>query len=385
MANKKDYYEILGVSRDASADEIKKAYRKTALKYHPDRNPDNKEAEDKFKEAAEAYEVLSDPQKRSQYDRFGHAGMGNGGFSGGGGMNMEDIFSNFGDIFGDFFDGGFGGGFGGARARGGGGGTRGSNLRVKVKLTLEEIANGVQKKIRLRRDIPCSTCNATGAKGNAVTTCTTCNGTGQVRRVTNTILGPMQTASTCPTCHGEGKIISQKCDSCKGTGVQSSEENIELNIPAGVANGMQLSISGKGNAGHRGGRAGDLIILIEEEAHEHFVRDGQNLLYTLHINFADAVLGTNVEIPTLQNKAKIKIPAGTQSGKVFRLRDKGLPAINAYGKGDLLVEVNIWTPQHVSEDERKILENMRNSGNFKPNANAKKERSFMDRMKDYFQ
>ena len=356
MAEKRDYYEVLGVSRSASATEIKKAYRKLALQYHPDKNPGDKEAEEKFKEAAEAYDVLSNDDKRRRYDQYGHAGVGGGAGGFGGGMSMEDIFSHFGDIFGNF------GGFGGFSGFGGGGGrarrvNRGSNLRVKVKLTLEEIATGVEKKIKVKKYVACSHCHGSGAKdGTSYTTCSTCNGSGQVTRVQNTILGQMQTTSTCPACEGEGKIIKEKCSHCNGEGVQLSEEVIQLNIPAGVAEGMQLSLSGQGNAARRGGINGDLIVLIEEQEHPQLVRDGNDLLYNVFVSFPEAVLGDSAEIPTLEGKVKVKVEPGTQPGKILRLRGKGLPDVNGYGKGDLLVKVNVWIPKTLSKEDKKIVE-----------------------------
>lgn len=384
---KRDYYEILGVSKGASADEIKKAYRKLALQYHPDRNPGNKEAEEKFKEAAEAYEILSDADKRAQYDRYGHAGVGNngrGGFGGGGGMNMEDIFSQFGDVFGeDFFGNIFGGGQrgrSGQRSRG----TRGSNLRVKLKLTYEEIAKGVTKNIKVKKYVSCNTCGGSGAKDKgSVQTCGTCGGSGQVRKVTNTFLGQMQTVTTCPTCNGEGSTVTAKCGSCKGEGRVYGEETVSIDIPAGVQEGMQMNVSGRGNAGERGGSPGDLIVLIEEEAHKELHRDGLNVAYDLHITFSDAVFGTQVEVPTIDGKAKIKIPAGTQSGKILRLKGKGFPAVNSYQKGDQLIHVNIWTPQHVSSEEKAMLEKLGTSPNFKPQPD-KSDKSFFDKIKEMF-
>jgi len=383
--SKRDYYDILGISKDASADEIKKAYRKMALKYHPDKNPGNAAAEESFKEAAEAYEVLSNPNKKARYDQYGHAGMGNsGGFGGGGHMSMDDIFSHFGDIFGGAFGGGgFGGGFGGQSSRGRRV-NRGSNLRVKVKLGLDEIAHGVEKKIKLNKYIECKACNGSGAeKGSTPTTCPTCHGRGQVSQITNTFLGQMQTSSTCPQCGGAGEIITHKCTTCHGNGVEKGEEVVTIKIPAGVADGMQLSVSGRGNAGARGGVPGDLIVLIEEKEHPELVRDGDNLMYDLFINFADAALGTSVEIPTIDSKARISIPAGTQGGKVLRLKGKGLPDVNGYRKGDLLVNINIWTPRTLSSQEKDILEGLRNSPNFKPNPTAK-DKSYFDRMREFF-
>ena len=381
--SKRDYYEVLGVSKNASADEIKKAYRKLAIKYHPDKNPDDKASEDKFKEAAEAYEVLSNPEKKQRYDQFGHQGVGGGaGGFGGGGMNMDDIFEHFGDIFG----GAFGGGFSGGGRRGGGGGRRvnkGTNLRIKVKLTLEEILNGAKKKIKVNKYNPCEPCNGSGAEDGSFSTCSTCKGTGQVTRITNTILGQMQTSSTCPSCSGEGRSISNKCKSCYGDGIVRGEEVIEIDIPAGVAEGMQLSVRGKGNAGPRSGVPGDLLVVIEETPHEVLQRDGNNLYYDLFVNFADVALGESVEVPTLTGKAKIKIQPGTQSGKVLRLKGKGLPSVNEYGIGDLLVTINVWTPQELTSEEKRLLEKIKNADNFQPNP-TKKDRDFFGRMKEYF-
>ncbi len=380
--SKRDYYEILGVSKGASETEIKKAYRKMALKFHPDKNPDDKTAEAKFKEAAEAYEVLSDPQKKARYDQFGHAGMGGAsgfGGGGGGGMSMDDIFSQFGDIFGGAF-----GGFGGGGGRRGRRVNRGSNLRIKVKLTLEEIAEGVEKKVKVNKFINCNTCSGTGAKGgSAFSRCSTCNGSGHVTRVSNTILGQMQTTSTCPSCNGEGQTIQDKCKTCFGDGIVRDEEVITMNIPAGVEEGMQLTMTGKGNAGPRGGVPGDLLIVVEEVEHPDLKRDGIYLHYNHYISFVDAVLGSSAEIPLVSGKAKIKIDAGTQSGKILRLRGKGLPDINGYRKGDLMVHINVWTPQTLSKDERKILEDFRDSENFKPDPSAK-DKSWFQKMKEHF-
>ncbi|RXK82837.1 molecular chaperone DnaJ [Filimonas effusa] len=389
---KRDFYEILGVSKTAAADEIKKAYRKVAMQYHPDRNPGDKEAEEKFKEAAEAYEILSDADKRAKYDRFGHNAFGpgaaGGGAYGGAGMNMDDIFSQFGDIFGDDMFGSFFGGGGGRRGGGGGGrarGVRGSNLRVKIKLNYEEMANGVSKTIKVKKYVNCNTCGGSGAKDKgSVQTCGTCGGSGQVRRVTNTFLGQMQTVTTCPACNGEGSTITAKCGSCKGEGRVYGEEMVTLDIPAGVQEGMQLSLSGKGNAGERGGMPGDLIILIEEEAHKELQRDGLNVAYDLYLSFPDAVFGTQVEVPTIDGRAKIKIPAGTQSGKIFRLKGKGFPDVNSsYTRGDQLIHVNIWTPQNVTAEEKDMLEKLSGSSNFQPQP-GKNEKSFFDKVKEVF-
>ncbi len=381
---KRDFYEILGVARSASQDEIKKAYRKVAMQFHPDRNPNNKDAEEKFKEAAEAYEVLSDPDKRGQYDRYGHAGVGtSASSSGSGGMRMEDIFANFGDIFGDDL---FGNIFGGGQGRGGrrAQGSRGSNLRVKIRLNFAEIARGANKKIKVKKYIPCNVCGGSGAKDrNAMQSCPTCGGSGQVKRVSQTFLGQMQTVTTCPTCHGEGHVITSKCPNCKGEGRVYGEETVSVDIPAGVQEGMQLSLSGKGNAGERGGPPGDLLILIEEEAHTDLHRDGLNVAYDLYVSFPDATFGTQVEVPTIDGKAKIKIPQGTQPGKIFRLKGKGFPGVNTYEKGDQLIHVNIWTPQHLSPEEKAMMEKMQHSENFRPKPD-KSEKGFFDRIRDIF-
>ena len=376
---KRDYYDVLGVAKNASADEIKKAYRKKAIQYHPDRNPGDKDAEEKFKEAAEAYDVLSNPDKRARYDQFGHAGMsgaaGNGGpFGGfGGGMSMDDIFSMFGDIFGGH------GGFGGFGGFGGGGGTqqrrfRGSDLRVKVRLTLKEISTGVEKKFKLKKYVPCPHCHGSGAEGNSgVETCPTCKGSGSVIRNQQTILGTMQTRTTCPTCGGEGHIIKNKCKECGGEGIVYGEEVVTVKIPKGVSEGMQLSMSGKGNAGKHNGVPGDLLILIEEEADKELIRDENDLIYNLLLSFPTAALGGTVEIPTIDGRVKVKIEPGTQPGKVLRLRNKGLPSVNGYGTGDLLVNVSIYVPETLNKDEKKALEEMDKSDNFKPNTSIKEK------------
>lgn len=383
---KRDYYEILEVEKNASQDEIKKAYRKQAIRFHPDKNPGDKAAEEKFKEAAEAYEVLSDPQKRSRYDQFGHAGVGgaSGGGFGGHGMSMDDIFSQFGDIFSEFGFGGFSG-FGSSRGGSSRRANKGANLRVKVKLNLQEIAKGVEKKIKVNKYIACDECDGTGARhGSSYSTCSTCHGTGQVTRVTSTFLGQMQTTQTCPSCGGEGKIISEKCTKCHGEGIVKDQEVITIRIPAGVAEGMQLNVSGKGNAARRGGINGDMLILIEEEKHSELLRDGNDLLYNLFINITQAALGSPVEIPTVDGKVKIKIEAGTQPGKILRLRGKGLPEINGYGRGDLLVNINVWIPQDLSKEEKKILEKLNESPNFQPNPSSS-DKNFFERMKNYFE
>jgi molecular chaperone DnaJ len=380
---KRDYYEVLGVSKSADAAELKKAYRKLAVQFHPDRNPDDKAAEDKFKEAAEAYEVLSDPDKKAKYDRYGHAGVdGQGGFSGGG-MTMDDIFSQFGDVFGDSGFGSFFGGGGGA-ASGRQRGQKGTNLRIKVSLTLEEIAHGVHKKIKVKKEVACNTCNGSGAKdSSSVKVCNTCGGNGVVRQVRNTFLGQMQTTVPCPTCTGSGKIISSFCTGCKGSGTSHGEETIDIDIPAGVEAGMQLSMRTRGNAGQKGGPAGDLIINIEEKEHEFLQRDGQNILFEQFLSFADASIGTQVEVPTLDGKVRIKIPPGTQSGKIFRLQDKGLPTVQGYGKGDQLIHVNVWTPKKLTQEERDLLEKMRSMPNFTPSP-QKSDRTLYEKLRDYF-
>lgn len=390
MAEKRDYYEVLEVAKTATVEEIKKAYRKKAIQYHPDKNPGDKEAEEKFKEAAEAYDVLSNPDKRARYDQFGHAGMGgaagNGGpFGGfGGGMSMDDIFSMFGDIFGGHGGGfsGFGGGFGGGSAQQRR--FRGSDLRVKVKLTLKEISTGVEKKFKLKKYVPCSHCHGTGAEGDSGSeTCPTCKGSGSVIRNQQTILGTMQTRTTCSTCNGEGKIIKNKCKVCGGEGIEYGEEVVTVKIPAGVAEGMQLSMSGKGNAGKHNGVPGDLLILVEEEAHPDLVRDENDLIYNLLLSFPTAALGGNAEIPTVDGKVKVKIEPGTQPGKVLRLRGKGLPSVNGYGTGDLLVNVSVYVPESLSKEEKKTLEDLEESKNFKPSDSIKEKifrkfKSFFD-------
>ena len=369
MSQKRDYYEVLGISKNASEAEIKKAYRKLALQYHPDKNPDDAKAEEKFKEAAEAYEVLSDANKKARYDQFGHAGMNGGGGFGGGGMNMDDIFSQFGDVF--------GGGFGGGRGRSGGQRTiKGSNLRVKMKLTLEEIAEGVKKKIKVNKLV--------NAEGVTSKSCTTCNGQGRVTRMAQTFLGNMQTQTTCPTCQGAGKMIDYKPADADANGLKRQEEVIEIDIPAGVEEGMQLSVTGKGNAGPFNGIPGDLIVVIEEIQHDTLRREGDNIHFDAYINFADAVLGESIEIPTISGKAKIKVEPGTQSGKMLRLKGKGLPQLQGYGTGDLFVHINIWTPTKISKEERELLEQLQKSENFQPKLDGS-EKGFFQKVKDMFQ
>ena len=394
---KRDYYEVLGVPRSASDVEIKKAYRQKALKYHPDRNPGNKEAEEKFKEAAEAYQVLSNPEKKQRYDQYGDAGLNGGGAGGAGGgfggqnMSMDDIFSMFGDVFGG--GGGFGsgggfsnfGGFGGSSRSQGKRVHRGSDLRVKVTLTLKDIANGVEKKLKLKKYISCTACNGSGAKGGARNAqCPTCHGSGRVLRVTNTLLGRMQTATVCPTCGGEGTVIKNKCPICNGEGVVRGEEIVTVKIPAGVAEGMQLNVAGKGNAGRHGGINGDLLVVIKEEDDPQLIRDDNNLIYNIFLNLPDFILGTTVEIPTVDSKVKVKIESGTDPEKILRLKGKGLPDVNGYGKGDLLVRVHAWVPKNVSSDEKKMLEKLQKSPNFKVGPESS-DRNFFRKMKNIFE
>ncbi|MBP7396519.1 MAG: molecular chaperone DnaJ [Flavobacterium sp.] len=367
---KKDFYEILGISKSASDAEIKKAYRKKALEFHPDKNPDNPAAEEQFKLAAEAYEVLSDPQKKAKYDQYGHQAFdGAGGFGGGhGGMNMDDIFSQFGDIFGGGF-GGFGGGGGGPRR------AKGSNMRIKVKLTLEEIANGVEKKVKVKRKVQ--------APGVSYKTCTTCNGQGQVMRVTNTILGRMQSASTCPSCGGSGQILDKKPNNADAQGMILEDETVSIKIPAGVVDGMQLKVSGKGNDAPGNSIPGDLIVAIEELEHEFLKREGENLHYDLYISFAEAVLGISKDIEAVNGKVRIKLEEGIQSGKILRLKGKGIPSINGYGSGDLLVHVNVWTPKTLTKEQKQFFENALNDDNFTPHP-EKSDKSFFEKVKDMF-
>lgn len=369
---KDDFYEILGISKSASAAEIKKAYRKKAVQYHPDKNPGDAKAEEMFKKAAEAYEVLSDADKKARYDQYGHAAFEGGGFGGGGGgMNMDDIFSQFGDIFGG------GGGFGGFSGFGGGGQRRakGSNLRIRVKLTLEEIANGVEKKVKVRRKVQ--------AEGVTYKTCATCGGRGQVTKIANTILGRMQTAATCSSCSGSGQILDSKPNDADAQGLQIKEETVAIKIPAGVEEGMQLKVSNKGNDAPGNGIAGDLLVAIETEEHETLKREGDNLHYDLYIGISDAVLGTSKEIDTVNGKARIKLEPGIQSGKILRLRGKGISSINGYGTGDLLVHVNVWTPKTLNKEQKEFFERMQNDDNFVPNP-EKTDKSFFEKVKDMF-
>ncbi|MFL1895977.1 molecular chaperone DnaJ [Aquimarina sp. 2-A2] len=369
---KDDFYDILGISKNATEAEIKKAYRKKAIEFHPDKNPGDKTAEEKFKKAAEAYEVLSDPNKRQRYDQYGHQAFEGGGFGGGGGMNMDDIFSQFGDIFG-------GGGFGGFGGFGGGGGgqrrAKGSNLRIRVKLTLEEVANGVDKKIKVKRKVQ--------ASGTTYKTCATCNGSGQITRITNTILGRMQTASVCTTCGGSGQMIDQKPADADAQGLKVAEETVSIKIPAGVEEGMQLKVSGKGNDAPGNGVPGDLLVAIEVVEHPYLQREGDNLHYDLYVSFSEAVLGASREIDTVTGKVRIKIEEGVQSGKILRLRGKGIPSINGYGKGDLLVHVNVWTPKTINKEQREFFERMSQDDHFKPSPDSG-DKSFFEKVKDMF-
>jgi len=372
---KRDYYDILGIDKNASAAEIKKAYRKMAIKFHPDKNPDDKDAESKFKEAAEAYEILSNADKKAKYDQFGHQAFDGAGGFGGGGMNMDDIFSQFGDIFGGGFGGGggfsgFGGGFGGGQRR-----VKGSNLRIRVTLTLEEIANGVEKKIKVKRKIQ--------APGTTYKTCSTCNGAGQVTRVTNTILGRMQTAAACPTCGGAGQSIDKKPSDADAQGLKVQEETVSVKIPAGVVDSMQLKVTGKGNEAPGNGISGDLLVVIEEQEHETLKREGDNLHYDLYVSLPDAVLGTSKEIDTVTGKVRIKVEAGVQSGKILRLRGKGIPSINGYGTGDLLVHVNVWTPKTLNKQQKEFFESMKNDDHFNPKPESS-DKSFFEKVKDMF-
>ena len=386
MAEKRDYYEVLGVDKGANADEIKKAYRKAAIEFHPDKNPGDKEAEEKFKEAAEAYDVLSNPDKRARYDQFGHAGMGGaaggyGGQGGFGGFSMEDIFSQFGDIFGGHFGGGFSG-------FGGGGGrrvNRGSDLRITVKLTLAEVASGTTKKLKISKKVACDKCGGTGAKDSSFSTCSTCNGSGYVTQVVNTFFGRTQTTQPCPACHGEGRIITNPCDKCHGEGTMRGEEVIEVKIPAGVGDGMQLSVGGKGNAAPRGGVNGNLLVLIEEIPDKELQRDGNDVIYNLNITIPQALLGASVEVPTIGSRAKIKIEPGTPAGKVLRLRGKGIPEVNGYGRGDELIVIDIAVPTKLSSEEKRLVEQLSESGSFKSAESGNKSQSIFDRMKNFFQ
>ncbi len=375
MATKRDYYEVLGVDKSADEASLKKAYRKLAIKYHPDKNPGDKEAEEKFKEVAEAYDVLSDPQKRSRYDQFGHAGLGGaggGGGYGGGGMSMEDIFRNFGDIFGG------GGGFGGFGGFGGGGGgsqrQRGSNLRARVKLSLADIEQGVEKKLKVKKHISCNSCHGEGTTSkDGKKSCSTCHGQGYVMQVQNTFFGQMQSQAVCPDCQGQGEVITKPCSHCHGKGIAVGEEVVSFRIPAGVADGMQMTVRGKGNAAPFGGVNGDLLVIIQEEDDPNLIRNGNDVIYNLLISVSEATLGTSVEVPMIHGKAKLRIEAGTQPGKILRLRGKGLPEVNGYGRGDLLVNVNVYIPKTLTKDEQKAMEKLKDSDNFKADEATRKE------------
>ena len=386
MAEKRDYYEVLGVERNADAETIKKAYRKAAIKFHPDKNPGDKDAEEKFKEAAEAYDVLSNEEKRARYDRFGHAGMGGaaggGGFSGfsGGGFSMEDIFEQFGDIFG----GAFGGGFGGGRSSRSRTVNRGSDIRITVKLSLQEVAEGVTKKLKINKTVACDKCGGSGAKdSSSYSTCTQCNGSGYVITVQNSFFGRMQTQSVCPTCGGQGRIIKEKCSKCNGEGTERGQEIIEVKIPAGVSDGMMLTVRGKGNAARNGGVSGDLLVVIEEEHSPELIRDGNDLIHNLNITVTTALLGGEVEVPTIDGKARIKIAPGTHAGKVLRLRGKGLPDVNGYGRGDIMVVVDITIPDELTKEERKLVEQLAEQPNFK-RASGVESQNIFERMKNFF-
>jgi molecular chaperone DnaJ len=388
MAEKRDYYEVLGVEKNADADTIKKAYRKAAIKYHPDKNPGDKDAEEKFKEAAEAYDVLSNEDKRARYDRFGHAGMngpgggagGFGGFGGAGGFSMDDIFEQFGDIFGGTF-----GGFGGGRSRGGRQRVnRGSDVRITVRLTLKEIAEGVTKKLKLNKVIACEKCGGTGAKDkSAFTTCTQCGGSGYVITVQNSFFGRMQTQSVCPTCQGEGRVIKDKCPHCHGEGTERGDKVVEVKIPAGVAEGMALTLQGMGNAARHGGISGDLIVVIKEESHPDFERQGNNLVHNLSISVTTAILGGDAEVPTIDGRVRISIDPGTQSGKVMRLRGKGLPDVNGRGRGDIIVVVDVVIPTTLNKEERKLVEQLSEQPNFK-RTDSRDSQDILTRMKNFF-
>ncbi|MTI89094.1 MAG: molecular chaperone DnaJ [Balneolaceae bacterium] len=391
MSTQRDYYEILGVSKDASESEIKKAYRKMAMEYHPDRNKGDKKAEKKFKEASEAYEVLKDPQKKARYDQFGHAGVNGHGGAGGPGVNFddmgfEDIFSRFSDIFGSGFFGeaSFGGGGRRARSRQEPG-QPGSDMKIRMPLTLEEIAFGAEKKLKIKKQIKCKECDGTGAETRSdFETCSTCNGMGEVRQVSRTMLGQMVNVQPCPKCHGDGRIIKNKCKKCHGEGRVKGEETVKINIPSGVSNGNYITLRGQGNAGKRGGSAGSLIVLIEEKEHEHFERDGNNIYYNLMLSLPEAILGTEVEVPTLKGKAKLKIEAGTQPGKMLRMRDRGIQGLNNTGPGDQLIRLNVYMPQNLSDAERKKIESFKDSDNFDVSNADRSEKSFFSKMKDVF-
>jgi molecular chaperone DnaJ len=387
MAAKRDYYEILGVQRNASEDEIKKSYRKLALQYHPDRNPNNKDAEDKFKEATEAYEVLSDQQKRQRYDQFGHQGM-RGGSDFHQYQDINDIFSHFGDIFGGSGGSIFEEMFGGQQRRRGprSTGEPGSDLRIRLKLTLEEIAAGVEKKLKIKKWRACSACSGNGAKpGSSRSSCPQCQGTGELRQVSRSMFGQFVNVSACAFCGGTGQIIKEKCHTCDGEGREQGESTIKINVPAGVSEGNYMTLQGQGNAGRRGGHSGDVIVEFNEEKHDSFIRNGDDIIYNALISYPDAVLGADIEVPTLTGKAKIKIDAGTMPGKMLRMKDKGIPHLNAYGRGDQLIQVQIWVPHKVNSDEKELLKELSDCEHINPTEEEKsKSKSLFDKMKNVF-
>lgn len=386
-ASKRDYYEILGVPRSASNDDVKKAYRKLAMQYHPDRNPNSKAAEEKFKEINEAYEVLSNDEKRARYDRFGHAGVGTSAASDGGNPfagrgNMDDIFSAFSDIFGNQFGEGFG--ESGGRRRSRQRGVPGSDLKIRLKLTLEEIAIGVDKTLKIKKQKTCEVCNGTGSKNSSYDTCPTCNGTGEVRQVSRTMFGQFVNITTCPTCNGEGRIIKDKCTACHGEGRVQGEATIKVSIPAGVTEGNYIPLRGQGNAGLRGGAPGDLLVVIEEEEHPYFTREEDNIVYHLNINFADAVLGAKATVPTLEGSITIDIPPGSPSGKEIRLTEKGIKHLNSYGRGDQIVRLNIYVPSQVSAADKELLKKLRQSSSLNPSGKQNGKASTFEKVKDVF-
>lgn len=382
--SKRDYYEILGVDRDAGTEQIKKAYRKMAMKYHPDRNPDDPDAEKKFKEAAEAFDVLKDPNKKARYDRYGHAGMRSGGFNEPDFQNVdfEDIFSRFGDIFGSDI---FGGGQRGRSRSRRSAGIPGDDMKIRLKLTLEEISEGIEKKIKIKKFVKCKECRGTGAATESdFMTCSTCSGTGEYRQVSRTMFGSFVNVQPCPTCNGEGRTIRNKCTACNGDGRVKGEETITVKIPSGVTNGNYITLRGQGNAGFRGGESGSVIILIEEQEHEYFERDGDHIFYDLQVSIPDAILGTEVEVPTLKGKAKLKIESGTQPGKMLRMKEKGIQGLNSFSRGDQYVRVNIFVPQKLTDEERKAISVLKNAENFDPTKHADSSNGFFSRIKNIF-
>lgn len=387
---KRDFYEVLGVSRDVSQDEIKKAYRQMALKYHPDRNPGNKEAEEKFKEAAEAYEVLGDTEKRQRYNQYGHEGLRGTNYHDF--TDINDVFSAFGDIFtggfgGSIFEEVFGGGQRGRRRSGAHQGQAGSDLRIRLTLTLEEIASGVEKKLKVKRQKKCDVCNGSGAKSSSgKATCPQCGGSGELRQVSRSMFGQFVNITTCPTCEGEGKVIKDPCTSCHGEGRVQGESTIKVNVPAGVAGGNYIPLEGQGNAGRRGGPAGDLFVVIEEEPHEHFKRNGDDIIYDLWVSFPMSALGGEVEIPTLSGKAKLVIDAGTPTGRLLRMRGRGIPHLNSYGRGDQLVRVSVWVPTKLTSKEKELLRNLAACEHINPSEEERRtaDRSFFEKVKDVF-